>query len=278
MVHTTPRWVAAAVLAAATALVLASAQDDAAAATVTTTDHDAFGTYLADGEGMALYLFVPDDQGPSTCSDACAEAWPPLFADGDVTAGEGVDADLLGTTERDDGSLQVTYGGWPLYYFARDGEPGDVAGQGINDVWYLVAPDGTAIGAEADAAAEAAGEDTAITSALDGAFTAEQVERGAGAYRQHCASCHGSDLLTVDEYAPDLRGPAFTARFVDRTMAERFERISSSMPLNAPGSLDDQSYVDILAFLLEFNGYPTGDTELVADLDVLEGIVIERRP
>jgi predicted lipoprotein with Yx(FWY)xxD motif len=278
-VQTTSRWVAAAALAAAAILVIALSQDDPEAATITTAEHDTFGAYLADGEGMALYLFLPDEQGPSTCYDACAAAWPPLLTDGEPAAGESVEPKLLGTSERDDGSVQVSYAGWPLYYFARDAEPGDTAGQGINDVWYLVAPDGSAIGADGDDAAAAdAGDGDAITSTLDGAFTAEQVERGADAYRQHCASCHGSDLLTVDEYAPDLRGPAFTARFVDRTLAERFERISSTMPQNAPGSLDDQAYVDILAFLLEFNGYPTGDTELVADMDVLEGIVIERRP
>ena len=111
-------------------------------ATLTVATADA-GEILVDGEGYSLYLFTPDEQGDSTCVDACASTWPPLT--GDVVAGEGVDEGLIGTVERDDGSTQVTYGGWPLYYYASDGAPGDTAGQGVNDVWYLVAPDGNAI-------------------------------------------------------------------------------------------------------------------------------------
>jgi predicted lipoprotein with Yx(FWY)xxD motif len=101
------------------------------------------GDVLVDGEGMTLYLFEPDDQGDSTCYDDCAQAWPPLLADGDPVAGEGADEALLGTVERDDGSMQVTYDGWPLYHWSGDEQPGDTNGQGIQDVWWVVAPDGT---------------------------------------------------------------------------------------------------------------------------------------
>ena len=102
------------------------------------------GDILVDGEGNTLYLFTPDAQGPSTCSDGCAAAWPPLVDE--VTAGDGVDGSLLGTTERADGSVQVTYNGWPLYYFTSDASPGDVNGQGANDVWFVVSPAGDAVG------------------------------------------------------------------------------------------------------------------------------------
>ena len=89
-------------------------------------------------------MFVPDAQGPSTCADDCLAAWPALT--GPATAGEGVDAALLGTAPRpDDGSEQVTYNGWPLYYFAQDAAPGDVNGQGVGDIWYVVDPTGTPI-------------------------------------------------------------------------------------------------------------------------------------
>lgn len=102
------------------------------------------GDILADAEGRTLYAFLPDDQGASTCYDDCAATWPALVVDrGDPTAGDGVDAELLGTTERDDGKLQVTYGDWPLYYFADDETADDVNGQGVGDVWYVVSPDGS---------------------------------------------------------------------------------------------------------------------------------------
>ena len=102
------------------------------------------GEIVVDGEGYALYLFTPDDQGESTCYDDCAAAWPALT--GEASTGEGLDESLLGTTERTDGSTQVTYGGWPLYYFADDVSPGDTNGQGLNGVWYLVSPAGEGIG------------------------------------------------------------------------------------------------------------------------------------
>lgn len=111
----------------------------AAALTVATAD---VGDVLVDGEGYSLYIFMPDEQnaGVSTCEDACLANWPALEA---VEAGDGVDASLIGTIERSDGSTQATYNGWPLYYFANDSAAGDTNGQGVNDVWYLIAPDGS---------------------------------------------------------------------------------------------------------------------------------------
>lgn len=102
-----------------------------------------FGEILVDSEGNTLYLFTPDDSGPSVCTDDCAAAWPPVL--GSVDAGAGIDAVLIGTASRDDGSIQATYNSWPLYYFARDAAPGDTNGQGVNDVWYVIAADGEAI-------------------------------------------------------------------------------------------------------------------------------------
>ncbi len=101
------------------------------------------GDILVDDSGMVLYLFTPDNQSDSTCYDQCEANWPPLV--GDVAAGEGVDGGLLGTTERDDGSTQVTYNGWPLYYFANDAAAGDTNGQAVNDVWYVVDAAGDAV-------------------------------------------------------------------------------------------------------------------------------------
>jgi predicted lipoprotein with Yx(FWY)xxD motif len=109
-------------------------------ATVMTADSE-LGTILVDGEGRTLYVFTPDAQGPSTCEADCLAAWPALA--GPAAAGEGADAALLGTATRaDDGTEQVTYNGWPLYYFAQDAAAGDVNGQGVGDVWFVLDPAG----------------------------------------------------------------------------------------------------------------------------------------
>ena len=103
------------------------------------------GDYVAGENGMALYVFLPDDgTGGSECNDQCATNWPPLT--GAVAAGTGVTGEL-GEITRDDGTSQVTLGGWPLYYFIGDEAAGDVNGQGLQDVWYLASADGTPIGA-----------------------------------------------------------------------------------------------------------------------------------
>jgi predicted lipoprotein with Yx(FWY)xxD motif len=101
------------------------------------------GDILVDVDGNTVYLYTPDEQGESTCYDACEEAWPVV---GEVTVvGDGLDESLLGTTTRTDGVVQATYNSWPLYYFANDTAPGDTAGQGVSDVWYVVDATGAAI-------------------------------------------------------------------------------------------------------------------------------------
>ncbi|HKA84689.1 MAG TPA: hypothetical protein VKD21_12545 [Acidimicrobiales bacterium] len=113
------------------------------ASTVATVESD-LGTILVDGDGMTLYLFMPDAQGASTCVDACAATWPALA--GPATAGDGADEALLATADRpDDGSAQVTYNGWPLYHFAGDAAPGETNGQGVGNIWFVVDPTGNAI-------------------------------------------------------------------------------------------------------------------------------------
>jgi predicted lipoprotein with Yx(FWY)xxD motif len=112
------------------------------ASTVATADTD-LGTILVDGDGLTLYLFMPDAQGASMCLDSCAATWPPLA--GPATAGDGVDEALLSTADRPDGSAQVTYNSWPLYHFASDAAAGDTNGQGVGDIWYVVDASGNAI-------------------------------------------------------------------------------------------------------------------------------------
>jgi predicted lipoprotein with Yx(FWY)xxD motif len=105
----------------------------------------AFGDALVDQDGRTLYMFVPDQQknGMPTCYDDCAQAWPAL--EGQVGAGEGVDGSQLGTVERKDGTQQATYNDLPLYYFSGDQAAGDVNGQGLGDVWWVVDASGTPV-------------------------------------------------------------------------------------------------------------------------------------
>lgn len=105
------------------------------------------GKILTGANGMTVYLFMPDAQGTPTCASTCAQAWPPLtVADAaSLTGGDGLDASLLGTAEHPEAGTQVTYNGWPLYYYAADSAPGDTNGQGTGGVWYVVDPTGNPI-------------------------------------------------------------------------------------------------------------------------------------
>lgn len=103
------------------------------------------GEVLVDGDGMTLYLFTEDPPGESVCVEDCLAAWPPLLVDDEPQAGTGIDASLVGTVEREDGAVQVTYDDAPLYTWAADQQPGDVSGQGVEDVWFVVAADGSPV-------------------------------------------------------------------------------------------------------------------------------------
>lgn len=120
----------------------------AAAATIATASEAKLGQILVDGKGMTLYLFVADTGSKSTCYTSCAQVWPPVLTNGAPQAGTGAQASLLGTTTRTDGTIQVTYSGHPLYYFAGDKKPGDATGQGIDNfggLWWVISPSGAAI-------------------------------------------------------------------------------------------------------------------------------------
>jgi predicted lipoprotein with Yx(FWY)xxD motif len=105
------------------------------------------GKILTDANGMTLYLFMPDNAGAPTCTDACAQSWPPLTVDSGATptGGDGVDASMLGTATHPAAGTQVTYNGWPLYHFKGDSKAGDTNGQGQGGIWYAVSPAGEAI-------------------------------------------------------------------------------------------------------------------------------------
>ena len=112
-------------------------------ATVNVGKNSKYSSFLVDGKGMTLYIFTKDSPGTSTCTGNCATSWPPLLTNGTPVAGTGVDSTKFGTTTRADGTTQVTYNGWPLYYYAKDQNPGDTNGDGVGSVWYLITPAGS---------------------------------------------------------------------------------------------------------------------------------------
>ena len=106
-----------------------------------------FGQVLFDESGQAIYLFDKETSDKSECYDDCAAEWPPVLTDGEPQAGRGIDESLLGTTERDDGTTQVTYNGHPLYFYAHEGKDEvrchDVPGFG--GIWLALGADGNRI-------------------------------------------------------------------------------------------------------------------------------------
>jgi predicted lipoprotein with Yx(FWY)xxD motif len=103
-----------------------------------------FGSMLFGSNKQAIYVFENDRAGKTVCYGECAAAWPPVFTEGKPRAGQGVKASLLGTVERRDGKLQVTYAGKPLYFYAHEG-PGEVRCHNVDlngGLWWVLGPDG----------------------------------------------------------------------------------------------------------------------------------------
>jgi len=124
-----------------------AAADTAAAAGATTLQlaSSTLGTILVDSDGNTLYLFGNDAPNAPACDTGCLGSWPALISDGATTVGEGLSLDDVGTVTAADGSTQVTFYGHPLYSFAGDAAPGDVNGQGIGGVWYVLDAEGNAV-------------------------------------------------------------------------------------------------------------------------------------
>jgi predicted lipoprotein with Yx(FWY)xxD motif len=125
--------------AAAIALIASPAAALAAHHEVKVAEKDKIGKYLTDAKGMTLYEFKKDSPGKSACAGECLAKWP-LYYQEHAAATHGVKAKDLGTITREDGKKQTTYRGMPLYYFAGDKAPGDTHGQGVKDIWFVVAP------------------------------------------------------------------------------------------------------------------------------------------
>ncbi|WP_020389384.1 hypothetical protein [Kribbella catacumbae] len=116
-------------------------------AKLATADDADFGKIVVDGTGRTLYVFDKDTASPSksNCDGDCAAKWPPLLAGSGTPQVDGVDAALVGTVTRTDGSKQVTLAGLPVYQFAQDSKAGEAKGQAVGGVWWVVGPDGKKI-------------------------------------------------------------------------------------------------------------------------------------
>jgi len=113
------------------------------------------------------------------------------------------------------------------------------------------------------------------TTTLDAVYTREQARRGAAEYMNSCASCHLDDL-SGQHTSPALAGETFVLRYEGQSVSDLFERVKTTMPQGAAGSLSDQAYVDVLAYILQANRYRPGAQELPADVDRLRTIIVKR--
>ena len=133
------------VVAVATGLA-SSALAASSGATRLTVRSTEFGKAVFGPNGKVVYAFGADRGTTSRCYGVCAAAWPPVLTKAPPLAGSGVEAKLLGTTKRKNGTLQVTYGGHPLYYYVADTKPGQLSGQGLNQFgapWWALSAAGT---------------------------------------------------------------------------------------------------------------------------------------
>ena len=114
----------------------------------------------------------------------------------------------------------------------------------------------------------------ATRSVWDGVYTEEQAQRGQAAYAQACGLCHGVGLTGLGEAKP-LTGPEFLSNWNGLTLADLFDRTRTTMPLNKPRSLTREQYADIMAYLLKFDGFPAGQSELPERSEMLAGVTID---
>jgi predicted lipoprotein with Yx(FWY)xxD motif len=125
------------ILVPALALLLAAcaAGTSVAPAELGQTQDTRAGEVLTGPDGMTLYTYDKDSEGTSNCTGVCAVAWPPLYAAADAAPHDG-----FTPIARPDGSRQWAYRGDPLYFYVGDSKPGDVRGDGVDDLWHVARP------------------------------------------------------------------------------------------------------------------------------------------
>ena len=115
--------------------------------------------------------------------------------------------------------------------------------------------------------------DAAPATVWNGVFGKDQSKRGEAAYMANCATCHQEDL-GGKEPAPELAGPTFMSHWDNHSVLDLFTRVSTTMPQGKPGSLSPDAYTDVIAFLLDANGFPSGAADLKRDNDALKKVTI----
>jgi mono/diheme cytochrome c family protein len=123
----------------------------------------------------------------------------------------------------------------------------------------------------------AAQESPAKQSVWAGVYSDDQARRGEAQYDRNCQACHGADLSgnPVDE-VPALAWEGFLTQWNNRTVKDLFDTVKRSMPKDSPGSLNSRAYVDVIAYLLQANKFPSGSKDLSLNTDALAQIVIEK--
>lgn len=237
---------------------MATAQEEAGGVALSSAQSASFGEHLVTGDNLPLYLYVEDGENMSNCVDVCATNWPPFLAgeDGNVDLADNLTADLFGTFERADGSLQVSYAGHPLYTSRHD-VAGETRGQRIGrDTFNLVSLEGLAITEEVEAEVVALDEET----------MEQLIADGESVFRMNCVACHGAELQ--GGVGPALANNPFTGN-----TSSFIEMVLNGFPDHGMpafrGILDDQQMSNLLTFIRNTHGNDYGP--------VLEEEVAERR-
>jgi predicted lipoprotein with Yx(FWY)xxD motif len=137
------------------------------------------GTVLVDSNGMTVYEFTEDEGTTSVCYGGCEAAWSPVTASGKPTAGEGAMSADLGTTERKDGTLQVTYKGHPLYTYGDDQAAGEANGNEADGTWFALNEAGAAVKGRASGETSTTGTTTTESGSEP---ASEESEESSGGY------------------------------------------------------------------------------------------------
>src|ERR1035437_8501894 len=150
-------FVASACSAAVATPAASTAPAGAAGLTLASTNDPTLGAYLTGLNGMTLYLYTKDTPDVTVCYGTCATNWPPLtVASGATITGPSDATAAFATISRTDGTTQVTYNHWPLYYSAGDSKAGDVKGQNVGTVWFVMPLNGQFSAPAASSAASTA--------------------------------------------------------------------------------------------------------------------------